>query len=56
MWVRADGVFEGIVDGHQFFTAQGIILARSRKLSDNEMLGKLKGVLRTPRAPLWIHH
>lgn len=45
MWIRADGVFEGIVDGHQFFTAQGIILARSRKLSDDEMLVKLKGVL-----------
>jgi len=45
MWVRANGVFEGIVDEHHFFTARGIILARSRRLSDDEMLGKLRGVL-----------
>ena len=45
MWVRANGVFEGIIDEHHYFTARGIILARSRKLSDDEMLGKLRGVL-----------
>ena len=44
-WVRGDGVFEGIVEPSLFHTAQGIILARSRKLSDEEMLEKLRGVL-----------
>jgi hypothetical protein len=41
-WIRADGVFEGIIDPGIFFTAQGIILARSRKLSNEEMLEKLR--------------
>jgi hypothetical protein len=44
-WVRADGIFEGIVEPSLFHTAQGIILARSRKFSDEEMLEKLRGVL-----------
>jgi DNA invertase Pin-like site-specific DNA recombinase len=45
-WIRADGIFEGIVEPSLFHTAQGIILARSRKLSDDEMLEKLRGVLK----------
>jgi len=45
-WIRADGIFEGIVEPSLFHTAQGIILARSRKLSNDEMLDKLRGVLR----------
>jgi len=44
-WIRADGIFEGIVEPSLFHTAQGIILARSRKLSNDEMLEKLRGVL-----------
>jgi DNA invertase Pin-like site-specific DNA recombinase len=44
-WIRGDGKFEGIVESSLFHTAQGIILARSRKLSDDEMLEKLRGVL-----------
>jgi DNA invertase Pin-like site-specific DNA recombinase len=44
-WIRGDGVFEGIVEPSLFHTAQGIILARSRKFSDEEMLEKLRGVL-----------
>jgi len=44
-WIRADGIFEGIVDSSLFHTAQGIILARSRKLTNYEMLEKLRGVL-----------
>lgn len=43
-WVRVDNAFEAIIDPNLFFTTQGIILARSRKLSDEEMLGKLKDV------------
>jgi len=45
-WIRGDGKFEGIVEASLFHTAQGIILARSRKLSNDEMLEKLRGVLK----------
>jgi len=44
-WVRAEGVFEPIVDPNLFFIVQGMVLARSKKLTDEEMLEKLKGVL-----------
>jgi len=42
MWVRAEGAFEAIVDTRHFYTAQGIILARSRRVTNEEMLSKLK--------------
>jgi len=44
-WIRADGVFEGIIEPELFFKAREIILARSQKLTDEEMLGKLRGLL-----------
>lgn len=43
-WVRHDGAFEGIVEPSLFYTVQGIIRERSRKLSDEDMLGKLKAL------------
>lgn len=43
-WIRAEGVFEPIVTHELFHVAQGIILARSRRLSDEEMLEKLRKV------------
>jgi DNA invertase Pin-like site-specific DNA recombinase len=45
-WVRADGAFEGIVEPEIFYKVQGIILARSRKLSNDQMLEKLRGVFK----------
>ncbi|WP_322091074.1 recombinase family protein [Magnetovibrio blakemorei] len=42
MWIRADGVFEAIVDPELFFTAQGMIRERNRKYTDEEMLDRLK--------------
>lgn len=42
MWVRADGVFEAVVEPSQFYTAQGIIRERCRKFSNDEMLDKLR--------------
>lgn len=42
MWVRADGAFEGIVEPRYFYTAQAIITERSRKLSDEDLLSKLR--------------
>jgi DNA invertase Pin-like site-specific DNA recombinase len=45
MWVRQDDAFEAIVDERDFYTAQGIILERHRRLSDDEMLGRLRELL-----------
>jgi DNA invertase Pin-like site-specific DNA recombinase len=42
MWIRADGVFEPIVDQLLFDAAQIIIQERSQRLSDDEMLEKLR--------------
>jgi len=42
MWVRADYVFEALVDPKLFYTAIGIIQERNRRFSDEEMLGLLK--------------
>jgi DNA invertase Pin-like site-specific DNA recombinase len=45
-WIRADGVFEGIVEPELFLRAREIILARSQKLTDEEMLEKLRSLLK----------
>ncbi|MGE3476417.1 MAG: recombinase family protein [Rhodospirillaceae bacterium] len=45
MWLRAEGVFEPIVDGTVFDAAQVIIRERSRKLSNEEMLSGLQDLL-----------
>lgn len=44
MWIRRDGAFEGIVSPEAFYTAQGIIRARARRFSDEELLDKLRGL------------
>ena len=44
-WIRADHAFVGIIDSTLFLAAQGLILTRSRKWSDEEMLEKLRGIL-----------
>ena len=41
-WVRRPHAFEGIVPTELFFTAQGIIRARSRRFSDAELLDRLR--------------
>lgn len=46
MWVRADGVFEAIVDADFFAAAQRIIAERSRRFSDDQLLEMLANVLR----------
>ena len=45
-WVRADGVFEAIVEPALFFTAQGMIRERNRRFSDDEMLDRLEYLLK----------
>ena len=44
MWIKAEGVFEAIVDQRLFFLVQGIVIARTRHFSNDEMLEKLKGL------------
>lgn len=44
-WIRHDGAFEGIVDAKLFERAQEIIAARSARLSDDQMLERLRSVL-----------
>ena len=41
-WVRADRAFEGIVDERLFLAVRAILLERSRRYSDDEMLDRLK--------------
>ena len=43
-WVRKDNAFEGIVDPSDFFVAKSIFANRYRKMSDEEMLDKLKAL------------
>lgn len=44
-WIRAEGAWPGVVDAEVFQAAQGIILARSRRFTDAEMLAALKCIL-----------
>lgn len=44
MWVRADGVFQAVVDPGLFGRAQELILARARRFTDEELLCKLREV------------
>ena len=41
MWIRSDGAFEAIVDPQMFYQAQGIILERNRRFTNEEMLDRL---------------
>ena len=43
-WVRKDGAFEAVVEPRYFYTAQGIIRERSRKLTNDDLLEKLKNL------------
>lgn len=42
MWVRNDGAFMSIVEPRYYYTAQGIIRERSRRISNDDMLAKLR--------------
>ena len=41
-WIRKEGAYQGIVEREIFFRAREIILARSQKLTNEEMLEKLR--------------
>ena len=42
MWVRSDSVFAPIVSIEEFFVARGIIKERARRVSNDELLSRLK--------------
>lgn len=42
MWVRSNGAFEPIVERHLFDAAQAIIQNRSRRMSEDDMLDRLR--------------
>jgi len=44
LWVRADGVFNSIVEPSLFYQAQGIITERARKFTNEELIEKLKAL------------
>jgi DNA invertase Pin-like site-specific DNA recombinase len=46
MWVRRDGAFPPIVPPETFFVARGIIQERIRRLSNEEMLARLRTLAR----------
>jgi DNA invertase Pin-like site-specific DNA recombinase len=46
MWIRSDGAFEAVVDTQLFYQAQGIMLERNRRFTDEEMLDRLKHLYR----------
>ncbi|WP_437225967.1 recombinase family protein [Planctomicrobium sp. SH661] len=45
MWVRSNEAFPPVVSPEVFYTARGIIQERSRRLSDEEMLARLKSLI-----------
>ena len=47
-WIRADGAFEPLVDERTFAAAASIMAARSRSLSDDQLLAALRQV--------WVRH
>jgi len=44
-WIRAEGVFLGIIEPELFLGAREIILARSQRLTNEEMLERLRGLV-----------
>ena len=44
-WIRADGVFERIIEPELFFKVREIVLTRCQTFTDDEMLNKLRGLL-----------
>ena len=44
MWIKKEGAFEPIVQPDRFFTAQGMIRARARRYTDEELIERLRGL------------
>jgi len=44
MWIRKESAFEAIVPPQMFFTAQGIIRAKARRYTDEELIERLRAL------------
>ncbi|MFZ6819573.1 recombinase family protein [Undibacterium sp. Ji22W] len=44
MWIKKEGAFQPIVPTEIFFTAQGIIRARARRYTDDELIDRLRSL------------
>ncbi len=44
MWVRCEGAFDSVVDPKLFYTAKGMLLERHRRVSDDELLNRLRAL------------
>lgn len=47
MWIRKDDAFAPVVDRDIFYTAQGIIRARCRKYSNDELIEQLRNLFKS---------
>ena len=46
MWIRKEDAFEPLIGKEDFYTAQGIIRARSRRFTDEELIERLRNLYR----------
>ena len=46
MWIRKEGAFQSIVASEVFYTAQGIMRARARRYSNEELIERLRNLYR----------
>ncbi len=44
MWIKKEGAFEALVPAEMFYTAQGIIRARARRFTDDELIERLRSL------------
>lgn len=47
MWIRKEGAFQSIVASEMFYTAQGIMRARARRYSNEELIERLRNLYRS---------
>lgn len=47
MWIRKDGAFQSIVPSETFYTAQGIMRARARRYSSEDLIERLRNLYRS---------
>lgn len=46
MWIRKEGAFQSIIPSEAFYTAQGIMRARARRYSNEELIERLRNLYR----------
>ena len=54
MWIRKEGAFQPIVPSEVFYTAQGIMRARARRYSNEELIRAPAQPVPRSRVPVWL--